>query len=119
MWFDGSTFIANGGVADTAGTWRIVVCRANAGVPTMRENGQAVTTTGTVVSTSFAFELNAFGGSEFTNCEVFAVAAWSGVALSNADIERVEGALAWEAGLVAETLPASHPYRNAPPLIGV
>jgi hypothetical protein len=42
---------------------------------------------------------------------------YTNTALSTADRERLEGYLAWKWGLVAN-LPAAHPFKNRPPLIG-
>jgi hypothetical protein len=105
--------------SETSGEFHLTTIRSSAAyVADMRSNGVAISVNATAVGsapTTLGINTDAFG--EHSNCEVFALAAWYG-ALSNSDINKVEGAFAWEAGLQDSVLPAGHPYKNRPPTIG-
>jgi len=120
QWFDTITFITNNSNPETAGVWRLVVCRvSSASVGDMTSNGVPITV-GSSISTNapFNFELNGSnGGSECSDCEIFSFATFN-QRLNDVAVARIQGAWAWEAGLVEQVLPASHPFRNRPPLIG-
>jgi hypothetical protein len=59
----------------------------------------------------------------FTNWRIYEAVIFTGSTLSNAFRQSMEGYMAWRAAAFGDTtgirnLPASHPFRNRPPLIG-
>ena len=62
--------------------------------------------------TGLAINSGTYGG-ESSNCEVAEIILYN-VLLTTAQVQTVEGYLAWKWGLQGN-LPANHPYKNAPP----
>lgn len=118
-WYDTDEFLVHSLVVDAE--WHVIVCRSTAsGVPSVRNNGApAVSTVSGTQSYTGAGGFNIGGDTlfgEYSDCQIFAFAVFNS-ALSASDIERIEGQWMWEARLAA-LLPAAHPFKNRPPLIG-
>lgn len=118
-WYDTDEFLVAGSTSDVE--WHVIVCRSTAsGVASMRNNGAPAINS--VVGTQSYTGSGGFhvgGGSpfsEYSDCQIFAFAVFNS-ALSDSDIERIEGQWMWEARLL-DLLSASHPFKNRPPLIG-
>lgn len=96
--------------------WHVYVFRNTATTPLLRGDGATITTTGTAGSGPGGLQFNGAASGETSDCDVAAAMA-ADTALSQQDIERLEGAWMWEFGLQSR-LAVSHPYRASPPLIG-
>lgn len=57
------------------------------------------------------------GGTSLLSGQIYAI-CYVARELSPTEIESLHGYLAWDCGLQSVVLPASHPFRNRPPLIG-
>jgi len=78
--------------------------------------------TGSLVTTNYASYTDVSigrrsGGTNLLSGQIYAI-CYVARELSPKEIESLHGYLAWDCGLQSVVLPASHPFRNCPPLIG-